>query len=251
MADPILALLQHEDAAQRKRGIAAAAKSGDSRYLKALAQLYKSETNEELRQLARRAGAYLKQQADQAAQAAPPAADPEYLHEATMNALRGDAMEAVQRARQERAAEAPPPVSTSRRPAPSTAEKEQAQVYYDNAFDLHMKGNNARAVLELGTAFHLNPAFANDKTAVALAAELTGLPHAEAVRVISDPDQWRSLTEQHGGIQSERSRTEVQSLALWVVGVIVFIAAVALVVAFMNSELFRAAVNEFFTNLLN
>ncbi len=52
----IIAALQHEDPARRRKAITAAAKSSNPDYLPALAQVYRTDPDADLRELARRAG---------------------------------------------------------------------------------------------------------------------------------------------------------------------------------------------------
>jgi hypothetical protein len=202
MSDPILARLQHDDPEQRKRGISAAVKANDRRYLKALAYLVKTDPDPSVKEMAKKAGTRIHKQT-QSQGSAPVAPKP---------------------------SAAPPP-----QPAPANLgdllanvgeakDPEQAAIHYDKAFELQLKGMNARAALELGTAFFLNPAYANDGTAVAFAAEMTGLPPQKAVAYISNPENWRKLTDKHGGFKGEKGeQSDLTRLAWWFAGAIVLI----------------------------
>ena len=240
MSDPIIALLQNSDPQQRKRGISAAAKKSDPQYLKYLARLAKSDPDEDLRKLAKKAGTYIHQQ--QPSQATPSAAD-------SLDGLRASV---TPEPRTPVASTPPPPTPTNDLPdlgitvtdPNREADPVQAEGHYNNAFDMHLKGDNARAVLELGTAFYLNPAYANDATAVAFAAEMTGLDRAQAVAYISDPDNWRALTDKYGGIQKRGNQGELQSLYLWLAGAILIIIVVGVVVWFFQSGILTATLEE-------
>jgi hypothetical protein len=223
MSDPILSLLQHPDPAQRQRGIKAAAKSRDRRYLQPLAQIVRNETDQNIRELAKRAGTYIHKQT-QAAAATPTPPPP-----AAVDGL---------------------PIVEALLESEREANPEQAQIHYDQAFELHLKGQDARAVLELGSAFYLNPAYAQDRTAVAFAAEMTGKPPAEAVRYIANPDNWQELTNQYGGFQkTETERTETQTLYLWIAGAIALVLVTGLVIAAIQTDVFGEVLQASFSGL--
>lgn len=240
MNDLIISLLQSDNPQERKRGINAAAKSADPRYLKHLAALVKTEPVPELRDLAKRAGSYIHKQSQQQSATAP----------ATPKAQAPSQPE--------------PPASPSNNKAPSSSDMatiaqsvagmgaangdpEQAEHHYDMAFELHLKDDNARASLELATAFFMNPSrYTQDPTAVAFAAEMTGKPPTEAIPYILDRNNWRELTDRHGGFQkqegAEREMSDAQTLILWVLGGVLVIALLGIVFSFMGSDTFAALV---------
>jgi hypothetical protein len=185
MSDPILARLQHDDPEQRKRGISAAVKANDRRYLKALAYLVKTDPDPSVKEMAKKAGTRIHKQTQSQGSAPvapkPSAAPPPQPAPANL----GDLLDNVGEAK----------------------DPEQAAIHYDKAFELQLKGMNARAALELGTAFFLNPAYANDGTAVAFAAEMTGLPPQKAVAYISNPGELAQADGQARRIQGRKRRT--------------------------------------------
>ena len=251
MSDPIIALLQNPDPKQRKRGIAAAAKSTNPRYLKYLARLAKADPEADLRKLAKKAGTYIHQQQQQA-----PADD--------MDALRSSVVGDDARARSRASGGTSPPTPARPIAPPSTPQAEvpnlqmliqdssreldpaQAESHYNNAFEFHLKGNNARAALELGTAFYLNPAYGDDATAVAFAAEMTDMAPVQAVPYIANPDNWRDLTNKHGGFKRNREdeRSELQSFYLWFAGAVLLLIVVGLLVWVFQSGMINAAVQQ-------
>lgn len=231
MSDPILALLQSPDPTQRKKGIGAAAKTADKRYLPALAQFVKTETDPELRELAKKAGSYIHKQSQ--VSAAPPA-------------------QSVP------AAPTAPPVKEAPRladlitePLAPVRDAQQAQIHYDKAFEMNLRGDNASAVLELGTALYLDSRYMQDKTTAAFAAELTGLSPAEAVQHLADPDNWRPLVEKHGGIKKDatRSSNEWRQLILWGIAGLAGIILFGIAFQFVTGDVMQAALQEVFSGL--
>ncbi len=245
--DPILEQLRSDNPQERKRGISAAAKSADKRYLKPLAQLYQADPDTTLRTLAKKAGAYIKK--NQPTQATVPAdADDD------INALRSAAMANVGAADAADAANIPPPDSAPADASPSVEDllggtetnPETAATHYNAAFELHLKGHDAKAVRELGAAFKLNPDYAQDQTAVALAAALSGQPRRKAAAYIANPDNWPALIEKHGGIKTTADeRQSIQQLVMWIAAAVGLVILVGLAIAFVNGPLFEAILEEF------
>jgi hypothetical protein len=263
MSDSILALLNSSDPAQRKRGIGAAAKSADRRYLKLLAHIYKTDPDPALRDLAKKAGVYIhKHQAapstPQPAPPAPPAADTDDSFTALRGDLLGDdaALDP---------APMPPRKPAPAKPAPAApvmtaggtfiaggVNPKQAEIHYNSAFEMHLKGANGRAALELGTAFHLNPAYADDPTAVAFAAELTGKPPEQVAAYIGNPANWKAMTEHLGGVSylPGELTSGPRQLLVWFAGGVGVIALVMLGVWFAQSELFTETLQRVTDDLL-
>lgn len=255
MSDTILALLQNADPQQRKRGITAAAKSADPRYLKPLARLAKGDPDADLRKLAKKAGTYIHHQQQQQQQQA--SAD-------DLDGLRA-ALGGPDDAGPRRAPDPDGIWAVGQTPAPTPqaadapnlqmliqdgsreTDPAQAESHYDIAFNLHLKGKNARAALELATAFYLNPAYGNDPTAVAFAAEMTGLPPAQAVPYIANPDNWRALTDRHGGFKRKEAKadsSELQRLYLWLAGAVILVIALGLTVWVLQSGIVGEAIQQ-------
>ncbi len=273
MSEQILTLLNNPDASQRKRGISAAAKTADRRYLKPLAQIYKTDPDPALRELAKKAGAYInKQQPVPVTQ--PATVSPSRSVDDDLMALRDDALsDAYHDPQPEPAApvaDALPDLATlldTSEPAPPapapaaiahhqnivTAKEpnpKQANVHFNNAFDLNMQGNNGMAALELGTAFHLNPALVNDTAAVALAAELAGVPKEQAAAYISNPANWKAITDRHGGTQGGiDTATTTNSLLLWIGGGIALTIVIVVLLVVVQSEAFSEIIRQTFQDL--
>ncbi len=254
MSDTIIALLQNADPQQRKRGIAAAAKSADPRYLKYLARLAKADPNDDLRKLAKKAGTYIHQQQQQQQ----PAEDLDGLRASVgsgaASAPARDDLDVLRTASGGESRTSAPPVSAAPnlqmliQDGSREVDPAQAESHYNKAFDLQLKGQDARAALELATAFYLNPAYGNDQTAVAFATEMTGMAPEKAVQYIANPDNWRDLTDKHGGFKRKGDKTEdngeLQSLYLWVAGAVLLLIVFGVFVWIFQSGLIGEAVQQ-------
>ncbi len=269
MSDSILTLLNSDKPAQRKKGIGAAAKTADTRYLKQLALIYKTDPDPALRELAKKAGLYINKHQQEPVPAAPIQQPPAATDaDDDLMALRDQVLANLPAEdEQEPEVTAPPTAREVAAAAPlaptledmlpggggATAaqlDPEQAEFHYNTAFELHMKGNNARAALELGTAFHLHPDYANDPTAVSFAAEMTGKPPADAAAYIANPANWEAITELHGGITpGSAERGWVLQLSGWVLGVVALGIVLMLVVGFVQGDLFSAALGDVMESL--
>lgn len=275
MSDQILTLLKSSNPNQRKQGIQAAAKQGSPRYLKVLAHVYKTDPDPSVREMAKKAGAQIarrakQQQAQPTPQPAAPADDLSDLRGQLLGDMPDEPEPAPppRRAPQQSAAPAErnalvselmgtaapaaaPSDNTSAAPPPPPpgASREHAKKHYDFALELHLDGKAARTVMELGTALYYNPDYKRDQAARNIAAQLTGMPAAEAVEYMANPNTWRELTEKHGGLRSGISSAS-SSLALWIIGGLAGIVVFALLFAFLQSPVFGAALESVFQDTI-
>jgi hypothetical protein len=263
MNDPLVQLLTSKNIEDRKRGVTLAAKSVDRRFLPALAKLYQTDPDEGVRELAKKAGSYIHKHAPtpeamttppKAAQPAPqpkPAAAPAAKPKANVPAPAMPDLNELLRA------EVASPNATKDIPElgelirgevkppsrPAAYNPSQAEIHYNLAFEMHLRNDNARAVMELGTAFYMNPDLEQDIAAVNLAAELTGLPPQQAPKHIANPQNWRTLANQHGGFGKSPIKQD-RSFLLWAAIAILGLIAVAVVFAFLRSPIFNQAVQQ-------
>ncbi|MEL6269590.1 MAG: hypothetical protein AAFR22_07250 [Chloroflexota bacterium] len=279
MSDQIVTLLHSDNPQQRKRGISAAAKSADTRYLKPLAQIYKTDPDPDMREIAKKAGIYITR--NQHVTPPPPPAAPSPAPtsaEDSFVALRDDLMADVARAADEPEPEPEPltipdlmddmpsaddmlEMDDSDDVSPSAddildfvpqvaledgeANPELAEVHYNTAFELHLKQRDARAALELATAFKLNPNYVEDPTAIALASELTGINGNEVAAYITNTDNWREMVDNLGGIQkSPEDREWVQGFAMWALGAMGIVLLFSAFIVLVQSEQFIAAAEQ-------
>ncbi|MEM6281224.1 MAG: hypothetical protein AAF787_03445, partial [Chloroflexota bacterium] len=134
----------------------------------------------------------------------------------------------------------------------SKTNPELASIHYDTAFDMHVKGRDARAVLELATAFKLNPAYMEDATAIALASELTGKSGNDVAAYISNTENWQEMTERLGGIQSNpEDREWMRGFALWAVGGLGIVILFGAFLILLQSDQFITVATEVVENTLD
>jgi predicted esterase len=161
----ILRQLQHPDPDERRRAIVTLGRSGDPNALPALAHVYRDDPDPALRELALKAGRYLRQQTAHAAPvtSAPPA-------------VPGPAVQAE-----------PAPPQSPERPI-SHRDAQRAKQYASQAMDAFMNGDKARAATHLRKALSINPNLAADKATANLAGEITGQPPREALAALQGGD---------------------------------------------------------------
>jgi hypothetical protein len=228
--EEIALLLKSDDVETRKQGVSALAELNDARVLATLHRIAESDPDDELRGFASAVIASISVPEPFVSEKLPADIAPPRASVETMPEL-DDLMPSLD----DLHASAPVALSEN--------DTHKAKIHYDKAFDLHLKGNDARAVVELGTAFALNPAYTDDQTAVRFAAELTGLPVNEASEGIRNPANWQAFTERHGGIRRSEEPSLLRSFYGWVFAGIGIMILVALLVAYFNSEAFAAALS--------
>jgi hypothetical protein len=174
--------LQDPNSAKRREAIIGLGKLGDTRAIKPLASLYKSETDPALRDLVAKAGKHL--QALEKQEMATPApvknagysegvSDDDDLVYAKINESQSD---------KEKRKSAPQPVAPTFATKPSTSEsspvseskRKQARAKLANAFRYKTVQDNDNAFIELCSALALDPELARDENAKNLAAALPG-----------------------------------------------------------------------------
>lgn len=162
MLDDLYRQLDSFDAEERKRAVIALGKTKDPATLDRLAQVYRTDPDDEVRALALKAGRFIRENADVDG---------------------GSSYESE---------------SVSSRPV-KPADVERARGYLDQALEFSVRGDNAKAVEYLGRAFDYNPTLRNDGMAMGLAADLTQLDSAAAARAIMDRDRRADLIRSLGG----------------------------------------------------
>jgi tetratricopeptide (TPR) repeat protein len=163
--------LQSPDPQQRRQAIIALANSRDPAAIKPLAAVYQDDPVPELRDLALKAGRYIRQEA---ATEAPP----------------------------QTALTVPPESGVEAAPAPGIVSKrdsELAQFYLDAATNYQTLGDRGRAIENLGKALSLHPARAKESFVANLILMATGMPADQAVPVLTHPDRREALIARAGG----------------------------------------------------
>ncbi len=164
--DEALIQLKSPDAEMRRQAVIEVGKSKNPSMLPVLAEIYRSDSDANVRDMALKAGQYIR------ANMGPQAPTD--------------------------------PVSTQTAAAVSTApvselNRERAAGYMSQALDFQMRGNVLKAAELLGRAFDLNPALANDPLAQNLAADLTGQGPTAAARTFLDRSARAQFIAAKGG----------------------------------------------------
>lgn len=220
MIDSLLRQLQDPNPDVRRRTILALGRSKNPDALKPLAAVVKGDPEPELRELARKAGQYIRQQTQQ--QTRPHASpftvspeeaeynsEPEYLQvqpivpelEPEPELLVEDPIDSLL------ALDEPSPPVTFTEPTKNNlvirgrkydvprADRDRAKQYLDAAMSLTMGGDNAKALKNLTSALGLNPNLINDPYFNNVAATVTGLDGDAAAQVIIDRTERKRFTE--------------------------------------------------------
>jgi hypothetical protein len=173
MVDEWVRQLENPDPQQRRQAIIALANARNPAALKPLAAVYHGDPDPELRDLALKAGRYIRQEADKTTGA--PETPP------------GSA-ESVQEA------------------GVSTRDAELARFYLNAATTYHTSGDRGRAIENLGKALSLNPARAQETFVANLILIVTGLPVDQAVPLLTHPDRREELIRRVGGKRALKKR---------------------------------------------
>jgi hypothetical protein len=182
MIDKLTAQLNNPDPEKRKQAIKALAQTKDRAALKPLANAYKTDPDKEVRELALKAGRYVKEQSEAAPEPEPvDYTDPVYDDDETVI---GDAVD-------EEAGYGAPLYDDDEDDEPlphqidvSPQNVDRAQKRVDSALDWHMREDDDRARKLLAEAFSINPGLKYDSYTTGLAATLTGLSGDEAVEAL-------------------------------------------------------------------
>jgi len=169
MTDEITRLLHSPDPDERRRAIIRLANQRDPAALPLLADVYRNDPLLELRELALKAGRFVREPAG-AARAEP-------------------ALPTVSE----------PTPAPDRPQAASKRDIELAKSHLDAAIEFNAHGDPARAVEHLGKAISLNPALERDTLFANLVMSVMGLPVAWAMPTLVHPDRRADYIAQIGG----------------------------------------------------
>ena len=147
--------LKSADVNTRKDAIKSLAKSLNPEAFPLLADVYRNDPDEDVRELARKAGVYIKKNATQTIMDVEPEVDNTPL---------------------------PSEIKVSATAA------ERAKTYLSQAFDMEVRGDLALGIKLLQKALKADPRLVHDITARTLASSLTGLPEDEALRQLTQGD---------------------------------------------------------------
>jgi hypothetical protein len=179
MFDEWVQQLQSPDPHQRRQAVIALANARNPAALKALAAIFHGDPDPELRELALKAGRFIRQETGQTTGAETRAEAPE-----------------------------PPPASAkpAQKPDVSKRDAELAQFYLDAATNYQTLGDRGRAIEHLGKALTMNPARAQETFVDNLIQITTDLPVDEAMPLLTHPDRREELIRRIGGRRALKKR---------------------------------------------
>lgn len=193
ISEDLIDMLIDPDPEVRKRGVMQLGKSKDPEALPYLAEVYRDDEDEEVRELARKAGLFIRKSAPakpsggrSSAQTAPRSRQPEPSESSYADLYTGgeslyadeddDADEDVYA----NADESPLPSELK----VSAVQEERARGLVQQALDLNMRGDNQRALKALEKALHTDPRLMYQNYTISLASTLTGMDGREAMKSI-------------------------------------------------------------------
>ncbi|MCA9884286.1 MAG: HEAT repeat domain-containing protein [Anaerolineae bacterium] len=215
MYDDILELLQSSNPKDRIQAIKEIARTEDPSLLKELARVHKEDHDPEVREVALKAGRYIRSKqrefdfiaSDATVDDARIGADGEIEYDMTDDAASiGDLTRKKKKNK--------PMVAVS-----AAAEK-RAKGLVDRAMNFSMSGKNDMAAAELRKAFQINPNLADDEYTMTLASEVLGLPKEEAADELMYNEELSRVT--NDGITWETALADLATYGL-VTAIIVFV----------------------------
>lgn len=190
--EDLIQQLRDPDPAKRKAAIIKLGNSKDPAMLKYLGYVYKNDSDATLRDLAYKAGVFIKKQAD--AQVADEVARAGRFSFATQGTVEDEAP-AVQ-------AHASGPVTVSEK------DVQRAQMYLDRAVSYHMNRETARVAENLAKALQINPNLRKDTVAASLAVETMKRPAEEAFAMLMNEQVRDNLKQQVKQAKSQEQQAK-------------------------------------------
>jgi hypothetical protein len=193
--------LRSSDPKVRREAIIALGKSHDAAALRPLADVYRTDSDPSLRELALKAGRYLRQQTDgfPSAAAAPVGAATLTAAERLQQEI--DAYEADEHPTK------PEPLARQLNRRPVTEQDiKNSKSFVDAALSANIKGDNPRALRALKKALEINPDIKDDGYFSSIAGAVTGRSGQEAITLILDSGKARQF-EQESRRQQRSAKT--------------------------------------------
>ncbi|MBE0688551.1 MAG: HEAT repeat domain-containing protein, partial [Anaerolineae bacterium] len=187
MIDIYIQQLKSEDAARRREAIVALGKSNDPSALQPLAEVYRNDPEPALRDLALKAGRYLRQHTSQdVSSAGQSGAGSSSASSRLKEELSSYETEHSASSRQ----------NIVRRKVVSPADVTRSRSYVDEALSHNMNDDNARALKALRKALELNPNIQDDGFFVSVAGAVTGDSGQAAISFILDQQQAKEFVKE-------------------------------------------------------
>jgi len=184
--------LRSSDPEVRRKAIIALGRQKNPAALDPLAEVYRNDPDPGLRELAQKAGRYIRSNIAEAGSEPPSASS-------LKTALEASVQPAERRI--------------------SAAAIERSKGYFDRALDLQVRGQDAKAIELLGKALEANPELRKDTMLINMAMELTGQGSSAALATLEDPDSRQDLMMRMSGIdpaiQSRRASRLNEEEVTW------------------------------------
>ncbi len=215
MIDHLIEQLNDSNKDTRKQAIIALGRSKDMAALPYLANVFRDDPEPELRELARKAGAYIRQQNGETSAAAPASsasAPPSYAAPA-VSSLNEDGTVKL------RVYKTPTPKEEARKPETeiptrgreytvTKQNRDRAKSLVEFALSSNINGDNAQAMKYLAQALRLNPNLINDDYYASVAGSVTGESGDEAIRMIVDSETRKGFVKSAVAQKKEQIKSE-------------------------------------------
>lgn len=227
MIDQFIAQLRDNNPDRRRQAIIALGKSLDPAAMPHLANVYRTDPDPALRELARKAGLHIRQHVETNRSSVPrvqpfvsdnlPTSAADDVDEPDLDALTGRAAPRTAKApaktlppppppppKPEPAPQAPPSAPEPAQTVPvrgreysvSRENVQRSKQYVEEALSLNMRRDNAKAMKALAHALELNPNLVNDAYFGSIAGSVTGLEGDGAIQMILDSQQRKGFVKQ-------------------------------------------------------
>lgn len=184
----IIKMLASPNAENRRKAIKALAQTKDQAALPYLAKVYRDDADKEIRELARKAGIYIKNNAPPPEPEPEPAYDEydydddeydEYDIDSRLGGTGGYSLYDEPEDEEDVEEDATPLPSEI---VVSKMDESRARGYLDQVMDVSVRGDNAKAVDLIQRALRLDPRLIHNSYTMSLAASVTGLSGDEAIK---------------------------------------------------------------------
>lgn len=219
-------LLRSPEPEKRRQAIVALGRSRNPAALRPLAEVYRADQDAELRELALRAGQFIKKQATEAAQAAPPPAPAPVQPPAQtsdvviVSPFTVDIDELDQAASAEAQSPSPAenPVQMHRLTKQGHAAAKQAKGYAEEALSLSMRGDTEKAIKAIKKAYQVYPELMDDTYYSGLATTVLQCEEDEVLDYLRDASRSEAVLKDAARQKTEkdvRSHLEEATKLSW------------------------------------
>lgn len=213
--DRYVQLLQSPEPEKRRQAIVALGRSKNLAALRPLAEVYRNEQEAELRELALRAGQFIKAQATQAAPASPPpkpapaapAAPPKSAEDVVVVSpftVDIDEVEGQQPVTPQESAPAEKAVQMHRLTKNGHAAAKQAKAYAEEALSLSLRGDTPKAIKAIKKAYQVYPQLMDDTYYSGLATTVLQCDEGEVLDYLRDDSRSEAVVKNMAHAKTEK-----------------------------------------------